>query len=200
MLDFSELFAHPLIAWGVIPALIFLSRIFDVTIGTLRIIAVSRGFRRLAPLFGFFEVLLWLLVIKLVLTYVNNVVCYLAYAAGFSAGTWVGMIIEERICLGKVIVRVITRSSGKELAEYLRTHGYRITEVDARGDQGPVEIIFTIIDRQKLEQLQLVIRRFNPRAFYTVEDVRSASEKLTLTGQPGTRLRRRSRRPRRKGK
>jgi len=200
MAAFAELFNRPLFAWGVIPVLIFASRIFDVTIGTLRIIAVSKGFKRLAPLFGFFEVLLWLLVIKLVLTYVTNWACYVTYAAGFSAGTWVGMIIEDRLSLGNVIVRVITRSSGKELAEYLRTHGYRVTELDARGNRGPVEIIFTVIDRQKLGQLQLVIRRFNPKAFFTVEDVRSASAKLTLAGQSGPALPKWPRRPRRKGK
>jgi uncharacterized protein YebE (UPF0316 family) len=176
------LFREPLFAWGVIPVAIFLSRIFDVTIGTLRIVAVSKGFRRAAPLFGFFEVLLWLLVIKLVLTYVTNVLCYLAYAAGFAAGTWVGMLIEERLSLGLVIVRIITRRSGEELSEYLRTHGYRVTDLDARGDKGSVRIIFTIIERQCLGKLQGIIQRFNPKAFFTVEDVRSASAKLTLRG------------------
>jgi uncharacterized protein YebE (UPF0316 family) len=200
MTDLAEIFARPLFAWGVIPALIFASRIFDVTIGTLRIIAVSRNFKRLAPLLGFFEVLLWLLVIKVVLTYVTNILCYLAYAAGFSAATWVGMHIENRLSLGTVIVRVITRRSGGELAEYLRTHGYRITQVSAQGNRGPVEIIFTIIDRQLLGQLQKIIQRFNPNAFYTVEDVRSASARLTLAGAPDTRLPLLPHRPRRKGK
>ena len=180
--SFRLLFEQPVFAWVVIPLVIFLSRIFDVAIGTIRIVAVSKGFRRAAPLFGFFEVLLWLLIIKLVLTYVTNVLCYLAYAAGFAAGTYVGMLIEERLSMGLVIVRIITRRSGDELGKYLRTHGYRITDLDARGDTGPVRIIFTIIERQCLVKLREIIRRFNPKAFLTVEDVRFASAKLTLNG------------------
>ncbi|GAE87820.1 hypothetical protein JCM21531_1220 [Acetivibrio straminisolvens JCM 21531] len=80
--------------------LIFFSRIIDVTIGTIRIIFVSRGKKYLAPVLGFFEVLVWIVAISQVMQNLNNFACYFAYAAGFATGTFVGIIIEEKLAIG----------------------------------------------------------------------------------------------------
>jgi len=143
-----------------------------VTIGTIRIIFLSKGLKKLAPLFGFFEILIWLIAIKQLMDYASNVAVYIAYAGGFSMGTFVGMLVEDKLSIGQVIVRIITRIGGADLASHLRSKGYRITELQAQGETGEVRVIFAVIKRETLVLVQKLINEFNPNAFYTVEDIR----------------------------
>src|SRR6186713_3237068 len=110
-----------------LPLLIFIARIFDVSINTIRIIYVLVGRRVTATLLGFFESFIWLMAIRQIFEHLDNWVCYIAYPGGFATGILVGMIIEERIPYGKVIVRIITRREIAELMEYLRREGFRYT-------------------------------------------------------------------------
>ncbi len=160
----------------VLPILIFLARVCDVTIGTLRLISVSRGHKYLAPLFGFFEVLIWIIVIGKVMQNLDNWVCYAAYAGGFATGNFVGICIEEKIAMGTFMIRVITQKDGAELIHSLNEAGYGATNTRAEGAEGPVSIIFSIINRSDLSHVIELIRRFNPNAFYTIEDVRFVKE------------------------
>lgn len=161
------------------PLLIFLSRIVDVTFGTLRIIFIARGLSILAALVGFFEVLVWLLAITQVMQNLTNWVTYFAYALGFSAGNFVGIAIEKRLAIGNLIIRIITRREADDLVKFLWDSGYGVTSVNARGETGPVKLIFTIAKRKKLPEIVGIIKRFNPNAFYTIEDVRFVNETLT---------------------
>jgi uncharacterized protein YebE (UPF0316 family) len=159
-----------------IPFLVFLARILDVSIGTLRIIFVSKGFKNYAALLGFFESLVWILAVSQVMKHMDNWVTYVAFAIGFAVGNYVGMLIEERIAIGNQIIRIITRHDATELVDYLREQGYGVTSIDAVGESGPVKLIFTVARRRKLESVIRVIKRFNPNAFYTIEDVRFVKE------------------------
>jgi uncharacterized protein YebE (UPF0316 family) len=160
----------------ILPALIFLARIVDVTFGTLRIIFVSRGLGLLAALVGFFEVLIWILVIGQVMQNLQHWITYVAYALGFSAGNFVGILIERRIAIGNLIVRIITGREANELVNFLWTAGYGVTSIDAKGEKGPVKVIFTVVRRKKLPEVLSIIKRFHPNAFYTIEDVRYVTD------------------------
>ncbi|MCF7794547.1 MAG: DUF5698 domain-containing protein [Candidatus Cloacimonetes bacterium] len=96
----------------ILPILIFISRIFDVSLGTLRIIFVNKGMRYLAPIIGFFEVLIWLIVISQVMQNMNSPINYIAYAAGFATGNYVGILIEQKLAMGITLIRIITRKKG----------------------------------------------------------------------------------------
>jgi len=159
-----------------IPILVFLARILDVSVGTLRIIFVSKGFKNYAAMLGFFESLVWILAVSQVMKHMDNWVTYASFALGFSVGNYVGMLIEERIAIGNQIIRIITRHDATELVDYLREHGHEVTSIDADGDGGPVKLLFTVARRRKLETIIGVIKRFNPHAFYTIEDVRFVKE------------------------
>jgi uncharacterized protein YebE (UPF0316 family) len=165
----------------VLPALIFLARICDVTIGTLRLISVSRGHKYLSPLFGFFEVLIWIVVIGKVMQNLSNWVCYVAYAGGFATGNFVGMCVEEKLAMGVFMIRVITQKDGSELIRNLNEAGFGATNTRAEGADGPVSIIFSIIKRSDLSTVLDLIRQFNPNAFYTIEDVRFVKEGIFPT-------------------
>jgi uncharacterized protein YebE (UPF0316 family) len=159
-----------------IPLLICVARILDVSLGTLRIIFVSRGFLKLAPIIGFFEVLIWLLAIGQVMNNLTNFYNYLAYALGFALGNYIGMLIERKLSLGLVIIQVITQSDASTLIELLHDRGYGITSSDATGREGPVHVIFSVIKRSNLNTIIEIVKKFNPKAFYMVSDIRAVSE------------------------
>ncbi len=115
-------------AWVILPLLIFFARICDVSLGTIRVIFISKGFKYIAPVIGFFEVIIWLLAIGQVMNNLTNVASYIAYGGGFACGTLIGMIVEEKLSIGTVTVRVITRKDATDLVAYLRL---RITALPA---------------------------------------------------------------------
>jgi len=165
-----------LYTWIILPLLIFVARVIDVGLGTLRIIFTARGKRQLAPLLGFVEVFIWVAVISQMVRGVNHVVAYLAYAAGFAAGNYVGMWIENRLALGTVVLRIILAQSGDELADALHAAGYGVTRVDGQGANGPVKLIYTIVRRKDLPGVLEVIHTTTPKAFVAIEEVRSTEQ------------------------
>jgi len=169
-------FDSGLFSYGILPLLIFLARICDQSLGTMRIIFVSKGKKYIAPLLGFFEVLIWITAVSKIMQNLDNYVNYIAYAAGFATGNLVGMIIEEKLALGIQLIRVFTHQNGPELVKTLNTNGFGATTVEAHGAIEKVHLIYTIVHRNEMERVLNLINRFNPRAFYTIEDVRSANE------------------------
>ncbi|MFN8714696.1 MAG: DUF2179 domain-containing protein [Bacteroidota bacterium] len=163
-----------LLNWVIIPLLIFISRLGDVTLATLRNIFISKGFRKIVPFIGFFEVLIWLIAMKQVMSHVDNVLSYVAWAGGFSAGTYVGMRIEERLALGTQVIRIITNQLSPELIAALRAANHGITVVDAEGSKGPVKMIFTVVKRTSVPDVIAILEQHQPNAFFSVEDVRNA--------------------------
>ena len=163
-------------AWALLPFLIFSARIFDVTLGTLRVIFITRGMKYLSALVGFIEILIWLLAIGQIFKNLNNIACYFAYAGGFASGSFLGIYFAERLSINKVIIRIITMKDATNLMQYLRKAQYGVTTLDAQGAEGPVTIVFSIINRDDLKKVVAIVKKFNPQAFYSVQDVKFASE------------------------
>ncbi|RAW03133.1 DUF2179 domain-containing protein [Pseudochryseolinea flava] len=167
-------------SYVLLPFLIFIARIGDVSINTIRIIYVLGGRRLTATLLGFFESFIWLMAIRQIFEHLDNWICYIAYPAGFASGIFVGMIIEERIAYGKVIVRIITRREITELLSYFKTESLRYTHVNAVGPDGHENLVFTVLERERLESLLVKLKEILPSAFYTVEKVNRAGESGTV--------------------
>lgn len=170
------------VSWVLIPFLIFFARLLDVSMATVRNILSNRGLRKVAPIIGFFEVLIWLLAITQVMQNLNNVASYLAWALGFSAGNYLGIILEEKLALGYQIVRIFTHEKSPQLIELLREERFGITTVSARGSRGPVELIFIVTRRKRLGRLVSILKTHAPGLFYTVEDVRKVDAGIFDTG------------------
>ncbi len=162
--------------WVILPLLIFFSRILDQSIGTLRLIFVSKGFRHIGPILGFFEVIIWLLAITQVLKHLYNPMCYIAYGSGFAMGNYIGIRLEERISMGNVLIRIIPKRDTSALIDHLREEGFGVTAADAEGAKGPVKIVFTIIKRRDVSRVINIINRYNPNAFYTIEEVKAVKD------------------------
>jgi uncharacterized protein YebE (UPF0316 family) len=172
----ESLISPVLVTYVVLPILIFCARICDVSLGTIRVIFISKGIKYIAPFIGFFEVIIWLLAIGQVMNNLTNVVAYIAYGAGFASGTFIGMLIEEKISLGLTSVRIITKKDPNELILYLRSLDYGVTSIDGEGATGKVKMVYTIIKRQDLAHVVSIIKQFHPNAFYSVDEIKSVSE------------------------
>lgn len=162
----------------ILPVLIFLARIVDVSMDTIRMIFIARGFKKIAPVIGFFQVLVWIITITRIMANLDNWTCYVAYAAGFAAGNFTGMILEEKLALGVEMIRVITQRKAEHLIEALKNNGFPVTSVNATGSYGEVAVLYIIVSRKHINQVVDLIRQYNPRAFYTVEDIRFVSKTL----------------------
>lgn len=165
-----------LFSWVILPILIFLARISDQTIGTIRLIFLGKGYKHLAPFLGFFEVIIWLITVGQIMQHLDNVLCYIAYGGGFAMGNFIGMTIEERLSIGNVMIRIIPKNNSQELVNKLRENNYGVTAVQAEGSQGRVDIIFTIIKRKDIDHAASIINELHPNAFYTIEDIKSIKE------------------------
>jgi uncharacterized protein YebE (UPF0316 family) len=111
---------------------------------------------------------------KQVMSHVDNVLSYFAWAGGFACGTYVGMRIEERLALGMQVIRIITNQDSTAFIDAMREKHHGMTVVDANGAMGPVKMIFSIVQRQDVNDVISLILKHNPSAFYSVEDVRNA--------------------------
>ena len=172
----TSFFNSDAFSYIVLPMLIFLARICDVSIGTLRIIFVSKGKKNIAPVLGFFEVLIWITAISKIMQNLDNYVNYVAYAAGFATGNFVGMIIEEKLAMGIQMIRVFANERGLELVQILNINGFGATSVEAHGAKEKVHLVYSIVHRNELEKVLKLIDNFNPKAFFTIEDVKSVNE------------------------
>jgi uncharacterized protein YebE (UPF0316 family) len=162
--------------WVILPLIVFLARVFDVTLGTMRIIFLSRGRRYLAPLLGFVEVFIWITIVSQIVRGAQNFAAYFAYAAGFAVGNYIGMVLEDKLAIGTLVIRAILTENGDALIERLRAEGYGVTHVDAHGATGAVGLIYTIVMRKELRQVVNIIQDISPKAFFTVEELRSVQQ------------------------
>ncbi len=175
----------------VLPLLIFCLRIGDMTLDTLRIIFMTKGLKRLAPVIGFFEILIWILAITRIMQNLNSWVCYVAYAAGFATGNYVGMLVDEKLAIGHELIRVITRVEATDLAAALRAQGYGVTTVKAIGMQGEVGIVYIVANRKNQKDATKIIQQYNPNAFITIQNINYVNrplEKMILADPAGSRL------------
>jgi len=177
-MDLASIYDSDIFRWVILPILIFIARLIDVSLGTLRIMFISRGLKYLAPLIGFIEINIWLLAIGQIILNLNNIACTVAYAAGFALGNLLGISIEERLSIGLVLIRIITKRDAEKLVDCLKKEKYGVTVLDAEGVNGKVKIIFAVIRRKDLRETINQIERIHPNAFYTVEDVRSVGEAI----------------------
>lgn len=160
-----------LYVWVLLPVLIFLARVIDVSMGTIRVIFISRGHKLWAPLIGFFEVLIWLVAMGQIMQNLSNPATYLAFAAGFATGNYVGLRIAEKLSLGIVTVRVITNKPADGLLAALIANNYSVTSLDAEGARGRVKVLFTVLPRKCAHKVVELVDKFDHRAFYTIEEV-----------------------------
>lgn len=172
--------------WSVIgiSLLIFLARICDVGLGTLRSVAVINGRRGTAWCLGFFEVLVWVYAVSKVISQIHVSPLYaVAFALGAATGSYLGVTVERYIAYGEQVVRIFTRK-GVEVAAALREQGFRVTEIDGRGMSGPVELLFIEVRRRQAMSVAAIARQIDSECYYIVDDIRMTSSAYVRHFQP----------------
>ena len=152
--------------------IIFVLRVLNITLDTLRMLFTLRGKKTLSWVFGFFVSLIFVLLLTSILSNLNSTLYILAYAAGFATGGVVGMWIEERMAIGFTHIQIISSRRGVVLAEKLREGGFGVTEVPARGKDGMVSMLSLSVRRNQVADLEEIINECDAEAFVTSEDVR----------------------------
>jgi uncharacterized protein YebE (UPF0316 family) len=143
-----------------------------MTLDTLRMLVIMRGRKSIAWILGFFQAAIFILAISSVLADLNNPLNVIGYAAGFATGNVVGMLIEERLAIGHIHMRVVSSRRGSAIAERLREEGYAITEIPGRGKDGTVTVLNASVRRKNVGRVRNIINGVDPEAFITAEDVR----------------------------
>jgi uncharacterized protein YebE (UPF0316 family) len=202
----KDFIAHnpDLIHLVILPLLICCARIMDVTLGTLRIVYISKGMRNFAAIAGFFEVTIWVFAVGQIVQHLDSIVTVFAYATGYTIGNYVGIMVEEKVCLGNILLRAFVRKDAEILVERLSRAGCGVTRVLGQGAFGTVDILFTVIRRKEYRKVIKLIQDFNPETSYTVEDIKdvkgpsirlSEQERIRICSNPmlqpqgaGTRL------------
>ena len=179
-MDLTSIINSNLWTWVILPILIFVARIIDVSLGTIRVIFISKGIKSFASLIGFFEVLIWLLAIRQIFNNLSNPLTYLAYGGGFATGTFIGILIEEKISIGKSIIKIITHKGYSSLIKNLKKSGYGLTVLNGEGNRGKVKVIFIVLKRSQVEEILEMIKKYSPNAFYSIEDVRFSVDRKNL--------------------
>jgi uncharacterized protein YebE (UPF0316 family) len=166
--------------------LIFLARVVDVSLGTIRTISTVHGRGKTAFILGAFEVSIWLLVVSKMISEISNQPIYvLFYALGFSTGNVLGILVERRIAFGYVGLRVFCRQKGDEMADAMRDAGYAVTSFEGKGKSGTVVELYAVCKRKKLNELVAISRKIEPDAFYTSDHVATVRQTLqTVSRQP----------------
>ncbi|HRP34437.1 MAG TPA: DUF2179 domain-containing protein [Gammaproteobacteria bacterium] len=164
---------HPVI----LTLAIFLARILDVSLGTVRTIVVFRGHRLLAAVIGFFEIVIWVIAAGQVLQNLDAWYLIVAYAGGFGAGNYIGIWLEAKLAIGREMVSAISFRADGELAKLLRERGFRSIDVDADMGRGPaVDLVITVTRRRRVPELLRTILEADPEAQYSISDIKMAHE------------------------
>ncbi len=158
-------------------------RVVDVTLGTLRTVFVVHGRRGVACALGFFELLIWVVVVSRVIQNLERPIFAICYAAGFALGTYLGMTVEGWFGAGDQVIRVFTRL-GPQLVKELRGQGYVVTQFDGTGKQGPISMVFLQAARRKMRPVIEHVTRADPECFYIVDDIRLSSGRKVRFNPP----------------
>lgn len=169
--------------WVILPLLIFFSRIIDQTIGTLRLVFLAKGYKNIAPILGFFESVIWILVVREVIVNVTHPMALVAYGAGFAMGNYIGLILEEKLSVGNVIVRVILPCEDTSLIEAFQRENFGYTIMDGEGRNGKVKVLFVVLDRTDLAKVLGILNEVNPTVFYSIEDVKQVKDGIFPRGK-----------------
>ena len=149
--------------------IIFMLRLADQSLGTMRALLVSKNKPIFAALIGLVESAIWIIAISQVIKDIDDPILISAYASGFAAGTILGSYIERIVGVGNIVVRVFCPVNSPSVAASLREKGHGVTVIDGQGKDGPVKIYWCVISRRKLNSVLNMIEEINPKAYVTTD-------------------------------
>lgn len=153
---------------------IFFARIADVSMGTLRMILLVKGQRKIAAVLGFFEVMIYLIVLGKVVGNIDKPVLIIVYCLSYASGNYVGSKLEEKLSIGRLLVQIIVKEIKCGIVDALRNAGFGVTIFEGEGMDGSSYMLNVITERKKVSELKQIISELDCGAFLTTMDVRSS--------------------------
>ncbi len=176
------MFDAPILVTGVI---VFLARICDVSIGTIRTIVTVQGRTAIAFTLAIFEISIWVTVVGTVINQIKDKpLLVVFYAFGYATGNVVGIMVERKLAFGTTILRIITRDAGAEIANHLRQKGQPVTIFRGEGMRGPVNELYIACRRRDLKWILPEVQCLDPKLFYVIEQARDMSRVLKPVCSP----------------
>jgi uncharacterized protein YebE (UPF0316 family) len=166
-------------------AWIFVLRLVDVSIGTVRMLLVVRGQKGLAWLTGFATAFVFILAVRGIFSQALDPLRLIGYAAGFATGNVVGMWLEERLAVGLVRLQIVSPRHGLAIVSRLRQAGYGVTEAPGRGRDGAVSWLVCTVLRRDSQVVERLVEEVDPEAFITEQDMRAIQRGTLVVGSPG---------------
>lgn len=164
---------------------IFLLRVLNYSVGTIRLVAITRGLRFLASILAMLEALIFAVVIANVVSDLENIVNLTSYCLGAGVGSYVGMMLEARFVTGYSVINIISGTHGHELAVALREAGYGVTETTGQGREGSVSTLRSVINKRDIPRVTKMAQEINPDSFITIEDARTVQRGWLRAPMPG---------------
>jgi len=152
--------------------LVFVMRVADMSLDTLRLLFMMRGRKVLSGVIGATQAAVFILAVSQVLRGPLNFWTVLGYAGGFGIGVILGMFAEEKLALGFAMFRIYSSAHGAEVSKVLREAGHAATEFTAQGKDGMVSVIICTVTRKAAPSVHALIDQVDSNAFVTVEEVR----------------------------
>lgn len=153
--------------------IIFVLRVINSAVGTVRLVVMARGRVWLTAVLGFIEALIFAYVTANVVTDLSNILNLVAYCGGFSLGIYVGMAVEQRFVVSYIRLNIISPHNGHDMAVVMREMGHGVTEVQGAGGSGEVTMITSVILRRDVPEVLKAVYAIHPDAFVTMEDARA---------------------------
>ena len=158
----------------IIYLLIFVAKVIEVSMATVRIVLITRGERFRGAVIGFFEVGIWVVLVSTVLVnLVEDPLKVLVYALGFSVGNYVGSRVEEALAIGTTRIEVIVlQEDGHELADKIRSKGYAVTVVAGEGRDMARSVLILHVQRKRAKAVIAMIQRYQENSVITVNEIK----------------------------
>ena len=176
------MFEQPILITGLV---IFLARIADVSLGTIRTIITVQGRTVIAFILALFEITIWILVASTVINQVKEQPLLIVfYAFGYATGNVVGIMVEKKLAFGVIILKILTRDAGQQISDYLRKKGQPVTIFVGEGMKGPVSELYIACRRRDLKWILPEIKKLDEQMFYIIEQARDMSKVLKPIHSP----------------
>lgn len=165
--------------------LIFVLRVLDVTLGTVRTVSIVKGHITLSVVLGFFEVMIWIVAVSQVIVRLRESwMLPLAYAGGFAVGNAVGILVERRLALGTSVVRMLSAERGDAIADALRAAGHSVATFDGEGPDGPVTLVYAVAPRRQIQRMVRTAQTIDADLLYVSEPAHESNTGVRLRLRP----------------
>ena len=152
---------------------IFIARIIDVTLATLRTVYSVKGKTLLAGIIGFIEATIWFIVVKEALnTDIQSPFIVMSYAGGFATGSILGTLVSKKFVNSLIKVEVITTKATPDNVEKIRLEGFGVSVIDILDNDNDVDkkMLIITLNSKHLEELKRILRHIDRNAFVVVNE------------------------------